>query len=207
MITPQLIRVRDDTHLWAEAYERVIDDIFEIQSDIAGKVIEQLGVILLETERRALEARPTDVIEAYDAYVRGIQYTHRSWTENDMLISGQMYEQAVALDPDFALAYAHLSEFHSRFYWFYYDRSEERLAKAKAAVEKAFELEPGLPEAHVAQGYYYYWSDLDYDRALEQFSIALKSQPNNSNLFLGMGYVQRRQGEFEQALDNFVKAL
>ena len=207
MITPQLIRVRDDTHLWAEAYERVIDDIFEIQSDIAGKVIEQLGVILLETERRALEARPTDVIEAYDAYLRGNQYVNRDSTGADLRIAVQMYERAVALDPDFALAYAKLSEVHSRLYWFHYDWTKERLAKAEAAVKKAFQLEPGLPEAHQAQGFYYYWGHLDYDRALEQFSIALKSQPNNSKLFFGMGLVRRRQGKLEQAVANLEKAV
>ena len=207
MITPQLIRVRDDTHLWAEAYERVIDDIFEIQSDIAGKVIEQLGITLLEPERRAVEARPTEVFEAYSAYLRGNQYLHRSEREQDFRIAVKMYEKAVELDPRFALAYAKLSEAHSLLYWFHFDRSEERLARAKEAVEKAFKLEPGLPEAHQAKGWYYYMGHLDYGHALEQFTIARKSQPNNAELFLGIGAVRRRQGKLELAVVNFEKAI
>jgi TolB-like protein/tRNA A-37 threonylcarbamoyl transferase component Bud32/cytochrome c-type biogenesis protein CcmH/NrfG len=206
-VTPQLIRVRDDTHLWAESYDRMIDDIFQVQSDIAGKVIEQLGVTLLESERQAVEARPTEVFEAYDFYLRGMQYFERSLREQDFRIAIQMYEKAVELDPSFALAYAKLSETHSELYWFHFDRSEERLAKAKEAVEKAFRLEPDLPEAHQAQAWYYYWGHLDYEDALEQFGIALKSQPNNADLFSGIGAVRRRQGQFEQAVANYEKAV
>jgi serine/threonine-protein kinase len=164
-------------------------------------------VTLLEPERRAVEARPTEVVEAYDAYLRGNQYFHRSYREQDFRIAVQMYEKAVELDPSFALAYAKLSEAHSRLYWWHYNRSEERLARAKAAVEKAFKLKPGLPEAHQAQGFYYYWGHLDYGHALEQFGIALKSQPNNAELFSGIGAVRRRQGKFEQAVANFEKAV
>jgi serine/threonine-protein kinase len=206
-VTPQLIRVSDATNLWADSYDRVIDDIFLVQSDIAGKVIDQLGVTLLEPERRAVVARPTEVLEAYDAYLRGIDYQSRSFDEQDIRIAAQMLEKAVELDPSFALAYAKLSIAHSRIYWFHYDGSEERLAKAKQAVEMAITLEPGLPEAHEAQGYYYYWGHLDYDRALEQFDIALNSQPNNAQLYAAIGYVQRRQGQFEQAVANFEKGV
>jgi tetratricopeptide (TPR) repeat protein len=91
-------------------------------------------------------------------------------------------------------------------YWFYYDRSEERLEMAKEAVDKAFQLNPELPEARLALGHYYYQGHLDYDRALEQFAIAQKSQPNNSELLSFIGYVQRRQGKFEQAVANIKKA-
>jgi len=91
-------------------------------------------------------------------------------------------------------------------YWFYHDRSEERVAMAKQAVDKALQLEPELPEAHLALGFYFYWGHRDYDNALEQFEIARKSQPNNSALLSGTGYVQRRQGKFEQAVANIKKA-
>jgi len=91
-------------------------------------------------------------------------------------------------------------------YWFYYDHSEERLAMAKQAVDKAFQLNPNLPEAHLALGHYYYQGHLDYDRALEQFAIARKSQPNNSQLLGFIGYVQRRQGKLEDALANLKRA-
>ena len=117
-----------------------------------------------------------------------------------------MYEKAVELDPTFALAYARLSGAHRLMYWFHYDDSEEHLAMAKQAVDKALELNPELPEAHAALGMYYYHGHLDYDRALEEFAIARKSQPNNNELLTGVGWVQRRQGKFEEGLVNIKRA-
>jgi serine/threonine-protein kinase len=120
-----------------------------------------------------------------------------------------MYEKAVELDPTFALAYAQLSRAHLSTYWRYYDRSEERegrLARAKEAVDKALQLNPNLAEVRMALGHYYYQGLLDYDRALEQFAIARRSQPNSSDILSWIGYVQRRQGNFEQALANIKKA-
>jgi len=115
-----------------------------------------------------------------------------------------MYDKAVELDPTFALAFSRLSMAHSWMYWFY-DRSEGRLTMAKQAVDKAFQLNPDLPEAYAALGRYYY-SHLDFDSALEQFAIARKSQSNNSEILSLIGYAQRRQGKFEQALANIKRA-
>jgi serine/threonine-protein kinase len=167
-------------------------------------VAQALDITLLEPERRALASRPTENMEAYDYYLRGDDYSLRSHLESDKRIALGMYEKAVELDPTFALAYAWLSRAHRLMYWFYYDRSEERLAMAKEAVDKALELHPDLPEVRGALGWYYYHGDLDYDRALEQFTIVRKSQPNYC--LAGIGYVQRRQGKFEQALANLKKA-
>jgi serine/threonine-protein kinase len=169
-------------------------------------VAQALDITLLEPERRALASRPTENMEAYDYYLRGNEYWRRSVLENDFRIAMRMYEKAVELDPTFALAYARLSEVHANMYWFYYDRSEECLAKAKEAVDRAFQLNPNLPEVHLALGHYYYHCHLDYDRALEQFAIARESQPNNSGLLSFIGFVQRRQGKLEQALANIKKA-
>ncbi|MBA7623552.1 hypothetical protein ES703_30949 [subsurface metagenome] len=205
-VTPQLIRVPDDTHLWSDRYDAVLADIFQVQSDIAEQVAKALDIALLEPERRALKARPTQNMEAYDYYLRGNEYFHRSFLEDDFRIALGMYEKAVELDPTFALAYAQLSRAHLYMYWMFYDRSEERLALAKQAVDKVFQLNPELPEAHLALGHYYYHGHLDYDRALEQFTIARKSQPNSSELMSFTGFVQRRQGKFEQAVANLKKA-
>jgi len=117
-----------------------------------------------------------------------------------------MYEKAVELDPKFALAYAQLSRAYVHMYWFNYDHSDARLATAKEAVDKALELDPDLPEVHLALGHYYYHGRLDYDRALEQFDIVREIQPHNSEVLSWIGYVQRRQGKFEQALVNIKKA-
>jgi len=205
-IIPQLIRASDDTHVWAETYDNDLSEVFRVQSDLAEQVAQALDITLLEPERQALASRPTENMEAYDYYLRGDEYLYRSYFENDFVIAIRMYEKSVELDTKFALAYARLSDAHGQMHWFLYDHSEERLAMAKQAVDKALELNPDLPEAHMALGNYYYYGHLDYDRALEQFAIARKSQPNNSLLFAAIGYVRRRQGKFEEALANLKKA-
>jgi serine/threonine protein kinase/tetratricopeptide (TPR) repeat protein len=205
-IIPQLIKASDDTHMWAQIYDNDMSEVFAVQSDLAERVAQALDITLLEPERRALKSRPTENIEAYEYYLRGNEYFYRSELENDWRIAIRMYEEAVELDPTLALAYAQLSMAHSRMYRHLFDGSEERLALAKQAVDKAFQLNPNLPEAHLALGFYHYWGHLDYDDALEQFAIARKSQPNNSLLLSGVGWVQRRQGKFEQALANLERA-
>jgi len=205
-IIPQLIKASDDTHVWAHTYDNDMSEVFQVQSDLAERVAQALDITLLEPERRALASRPTENLEAYDYYLRGNEYFQRSLLESDFRIAIRMYEMAVELDPKFALAYAQLSRAHSFLYWFYYDRSDARLAMAKQAVDRALELDPDLPEVRLALGHYYYYGHLDYDRALEQFAIARKSQPTNSQLLEWIGYVQRRQGKFEQALANIKKA-
>ena len=205
-INPQLIRVKDGTHVWAETYDHVLEQIFALQSDIAEKVASALNITLVEAEQRYIAAKPTENLEAYEYYLRGRDYFTRTWTEKDCRIAIEMYEKAVKLDPTFALAYASLSQAHAWMYWFSYDRTDERLNKAKEAVDRALELKLDLPEGHLALGYYYYWGSLDYDNALEQFAIAQKGQPNNSDLLAAIGYVQRRQGKFQQAVTNLKKA-
>ena len=199
-ITPQLIRVADDSHLWSERYDRVLEDIFTVQSDIAEQVIANLQATLLESERRAIEAQPTDNMDAYQAYLLGAQYG-AGFEESDMRLSVEMLERAVQLDPDFAVAHAWLSEGHSRLYFYRYDFTGERLAWAKASAQRALEVQPGLPEGHRALGYYYYWCLRDYERALEQFAVAAEGLPNDPRVSLGEVYVYRRQGRLAEALE------
>ena len=204
-VTPQLIRVSDATHLWADVYDKDMADIFKVQSGIAEQVVEALDITLLEPVRRVLESKPTDNLKAYDYYLRGNEYLfYRGYA--DARIAAQMYEKAVELDSTFALAYAQLSRAQVDLYWFYYDRTEECLTKAKKAVDKALQLDPDLPEAHLALGWYHYHGLLEYEHALEEFSIVQKQQPNNADLLLGIAAVQRRQGKFEEALINFKRA-
>jgi TolB-like protein len=205
-IIPQLIRASDDTHVWAQPYDNDMSEIFRIQADVAERVAQELEITLLESERQALASRSTENMEAYNYYLRGNVYGRRSVTEHDTRIAVQMYEEAIRLDPTFALAYCKLSHSHLRAFWYAHDRSEERLAMAKRAVDKALQLSPDLPEAHFALGHYYYHGHLDYERALDQFAIARKSQPANSDLLSFIGFVQRRQGRFEQGLVNIRKA-
>jgi len=204
-IKPQLIRASDDMLIWAQPYDDV-KEVLQIQSDLTEEVARALDIMLLEPERRAIVYKPTENKEAYEYYLRGKEYYNRSFLESDKRMAVRMYEKAVELDPMFALAYAELSRIHARMYFAYHDRSEERLSLAKQAVDKAFQLNPNLPEAHLALGEYYYRGHLDHDRALEQYAIVRKSQPNNSELLTNIGLVQRRQGKFEEALANLKKA-
>jgi len=158
-ITPQLIRVSDDIHIWADNYDRQINDIFKIQSEIAQKVVEQLGIKLLEGEQSTLEIQPTENLEAYQAYLRGRYYVGQphfsleSWNR-----AVQNFQQAVEIDTCFALAYAELARAHAGFYNLRYDLSESRLEESDQAAAKALEFGPDLPGVHLALGYYYLWA-------------------------------------------------
>jgi len=205
-IIPQLIKASNDTHVWAQPYDNDMSEVFRMQSDLAEQVAQGLNITLVEHERLSLRSRPTENIEAYDYFLRGNEYVHRGELENDFKIAIQMYERAVELDPKFALAYAQLSWAHALMYWMYYDRTDQRLAMAKKAVDRALQLAPDSPETHLALGRYYYHGYSDWNRALEEFAIARQSQPNNSDLLLFIGAVQRRQGKFEEALANIKRA-
>jgi len=206
-VLPQLIRVSDDRHMWAQTFDDDMSEVFRVQSDVAERVAHALNVTLLEPERLALAYKPTENIEAYQYYLRGMEYVYRGYyIEDNLKLAIQMYEKAVTLDSGFALAYAQLSRAHLNMYWFHLDRSEERREKAEQAVKKAFELNPDLPDVRVALGNYYYQGELNYDNALKEFEVALKSQPNNSEILAYIAFVHRRQGRFEQAAAYLEKA-
>jgi len=206
-ITPQLIRVADDTHLWSERYDRVLEDIFTVQSDIAERVITQLEATILEKERRALEARPTENMEAYQAYLLGVQYISKYTAETHGDLAVGLLERAVELDPDFALAHAALCAVHSEIYHARMDYTPERLQQAKASAERALALQPGLPEGHLALGWYYYWGYRDYQQALEEFTIAAEGLPNNEIVLNGLAGVYRRQGRWDEALQTYERLM
>ncbi len=207
-VTPQLIRVADDSQIWSESYDRVIDDIFAVQSEIASEVIHQLDIVLLEPEAAALTARPTQHLEAYQAYMRGLDYASRREPDRETwTLAVQMFQRAVELDPGFALAYAELSEAHSLMYHWIIDRSSERRESARLAAERALAIDPKLPEGHRALAYYYYRGHRDYEAALQEFDIAARALPNDSQLLEGIAYIWRRQGLFVEAAANLERAL
>ena len=205
-VNAQLINAGSDEHLWAEIYDRDLTDIFAVQSDVAQQIAAALQATLTPAVKEDIERTPTGDLEAYDYYLRGLEFARRGYAEPDLRIAQGMFEKATLLDSSFAYAYAKLSEVHSRLFWFRYDRSQERLVQAKLAVDRALELEPELPEAHQALGYYYYHGYLDYDRAVPEFETGLALQPGNSELYSNLGYVERRRGEFEAALAYLEKA-
>ncbi|MBN1223312.1 MAG: hypothetical protein JXB23_08675, partial [Candidatus Aminicenantes bacterium] len=204
-VTPQLIRVSDDTHLWSERYDRVIEDIFEVQSDIAEQVTKKLDLAVLEPGRQAFYVRPTDNLEAYDLLMRAQEQASKTNVTGDLQDNEraiQLIEEAIRLDPNCALAYVRLSHRHRIAYFFLaYDQTEERLAKWKNAVDKTLELQPDDPETHQALAWYYYQGLLDYDRALEELEYVQKVRPNESPFLLAS--IQRRQGNWEQSTLNY----
>lgn len=206
-VTAQLIRVADDIHIWAETYEQDIENIFAVQAWIAEQVARKLDLTLLAPERQALEDRPTDNLQAYDYYLRGRKIEYRGWVEwrrEDFLSAAEMFQKAVELDPKFAVAYSQLSIINSRCFFFGIDRTEQRLAQAGVAAQKALELNPKLPDAKMALAVYYYWGFLDYDRAVDLLESLRKPWPNLPLEMLG--YIARRQGRWDDALKTLMEA-
>lgn len=207
-ITPQLIQVSDDTHLWAEPYDHVINDIFAVQSEIAQDVAEALGVTLFEHERDSASVPPTGNLEAYHAFLRGWYYSTRPhFTLENWNLMIQNYERAVELDTDFALAYAELARAHARLYYFRHDLSKERQEMARRAAERAIELEPVSPKIHIALSYYYLWMDRDAAGAMEELELAEKKLHENVDILKAKGYIYQLQGLMEDSQRAFERAF
>lgn len=205
-VVPSLTRVSDSIQIWGNVYEESMIEVFQVQSAISEKVIDAIGIALREPEKRALEIMPTRNMQAYDYYLRGNNLIYQSNDQKPTLQAIENYEQAVNLDPDFYQAFARLAHAQAKYYFFHYDHTPERAAKAKDAVDKASRLNPEAPETHTAQGYYYYWCQLDYEKALEHFGISLEKQPQNVPILEGIAFIKRRQGKLDEALSNLKKA-
>ena len=201
-IVSQLVDARTDEHIWAETYDRDLSDIFAIQSDVAFQIARALKATLSPEEKERIEQTPTDNLEAYDYFLQGREYAFRSSEKSDQEIAIELYEKAVSADPNFAEAYASIAYQHCRMYWWGYDRSPERLGKAKEAIDKALSLKPDEPLVRAANGYYYYFGFRDYARALDEFSFAQRKEPGNAMYNVSIAYIQRRQGKFQDALQN-----
>ena len=207
-VTPELTRVSDEQLVWGGRYDAALapGQIVHVQGVIAAGVAEALNVRLLFPEQAAADAGPTESLQAYDYYLRGNAYAREFLVEAGARRAVEMYERAVELDPQFALAYAKLAQARSMLYYFF-DRSSRQLELAGQAADRALALRPELPEARIARGYLDYWGHLDYERALEQFRAARERQPNNSQLLWVIASVERRQGKWDQALATFEQAL
>ncbi len=208
-ISAQLIDAARDQHLWAEQYDRELtaEDLFEIQGDVAQKIAAALQTELSPEETQRIEARPTSSLEAYEYFLRGNQLSNQGWLREDILGAIEMWEKAVSLDPEFAVAHAALSRAHSQMWWFHLDRSQARLDLAKAAVDRALEIQHDLPQALAALGWYHYHGHLDYARALEAFEAAREGLPGAPDVPYGVAAVQRRQGDMEASIANYKRAL
>ena len=200
-VTARLTNTETGALMWASApVDRELSDIFSVQGAIAVQIAGALNAVLTPQLKESVERRPTENLEAYDAYLRGQDANNRSQEERDIRAAMMSFERAVALDPKFALAHAMLSRTHAQLWWYYHDRSPQQVALAKASIDRAIALQPESPEVRAALGYYYYWCHLDYDRALAEFGVARKARPGDSDIAEGVGYVLRRQGRLPEAI-------
>ncbi|MFQ5651854.1 MAG: protein kinase, partial [bacterium] len=200
-VTPQLIRTSDDTHVWAEQYDRVLDQLFEVQSEIAEQVVTQLDIKLMAPERRALWQKPTHNLEAYDYYLLGHKHRRRAGKfldEDEYEMAVRMFEKAIEVDPNLAMAYVELVWIHSWVYFTGFDKTDERRALAKSAVDRAKEIQPDLPAIQEALAWYYYRCFRDYDRALHAFQKYQKMVPSSEPDLIAN--VTRRQGKWQQSV-------
>jgi TolB-like protein len=201
-VTPELVSAADDRHLWSERYDADLADIFRVQAEIAAKVVSALGATLHQSEG-GTAARSTTNLKAYEYYLRGRSYLSRGRRRADVQPAVRMFERAVELDPQFALGYASLASAYLAQFWWYHDRTQARLAEAKAAADRALELDPELPEGRVALGMYHYYGELDYDGALAEFFRAQQTRPQDVEVLSGIAAVKRRQGRWDEALRGF----
>jgi TolB-like protein/Flp pilus assembly protein TadD len=206
-LNAQLIDTRTDSHVWAEQYDRDLNDLFSIQSEIAQKVAERLNAKVTSAERMAIEEKPTTDLMAFELYSRANNIWGITWGMADMLQVIDLLNQAVARDPSFLQAYCKLAAAHDQLYFFGLDHTPARLALAEAAVEKAFRIRPNAGEAHLARAYHLYNGYLDYDGALAELEVARRSLPNDARIFAVMGYIQRRQGRWEEAIRSLERAI
>jgi len=207
-VNVQLVNTQNDSHLWAETYDRKLTDIFGVESEIAKGIAESLQAKLTGREEQALAAKPTNSPEAYDAYLRGLAFEARSFSFNDLLWKARdFYEQAVQLDPQFALAWARLSRADGNLYFRYRDRTAARRDAAKSALENAQKLQPNSPETLLALGYYQYRVLLDYGLAKTTFKLVTKMLPSSSEVPFALGTVTQREGHWDESVAYFEQAL
>ncbi|MFQ5629479.1 MAG: protein kinase [bacterium] len=207
-ITPKLISVAENTNAWANVYDEKLEEIFTVQTHVAEQVLQALNIRLLAPKRQALNEKPTENLEAYNYFLRARELGNRPGAVGEtMPLAISLFEKAVELDSAFALAYALLGSGHVATYWWGIDRSNDRLEAARKAIEKAFAINPNLPEAYFAKGKYFYQGRRDYQTALEMFNTVRQLAPNYLGAVRLLGAMQQRMGNFEEAEMLFKKGI
>lgn len=200
LVNVQLIDARNDRHLWAERYDRTVADSIGLQGELATRIAAALKATLAPEEKARLDAGPTTNSEAYVLYLTAL-----GKEATDEIAAEQLYVQATALDPKFALAHARASLLNSRIAS--YDQDRARKAKARAQAEEALRLSPTLGEAHMALGLCLYWGEKKHDAALKEFEVAAATSPNNAEIYNYVGGIYRRQGRWREAVASSERAL
>jgi serine/threonine-protein kinase len=206
-INVQLIDAGTDEHLWAEIYDRELttDNLFDIQSEIAKSIAVALKATLTDSELASVADVPTDNVEAYDLFLQARRFTHLE-TMNAYQTAIELFKESLAKDPDFKLAWISLARAHMTNYWVYGgDVSNRELARE--AINKARAIDSSFAELYMAEGFYWYWGHLDYERALYNLQKAIEMMPGNDEAYMWQGWVSRRAGLWEQAPRSMQKAL
>jgi TolB-like protein/class 3 adenylate cyclase/Tfp pilus assembly protein PilF len=211
-VNAQLIDARNDAHLWAQTYDRDLADVFAIQSEIAQAIADQLQAKLSPNEKAAIEQRPTTDLVAFDLYTRAKALRFSAVTFNvlakdNLLQAVELLNQAVARDPAFLLAWCELASTHDRLYFLGFDHTPARLASAETAVQTAQRLRPDAGETHLAVAQHRYRGYRDYDGARAEIAIAQRMLPNDPLPFELLGYIDRRQGRWEESTRNLERAI
>lgn len=206
-INVQLIDTSTDGHVWAETYTRDLSasNLIAIQGEIVRDIARELETVLAPEEEAQLASVLTGNLEAYDAFLRARDVQQRD-TREGRLDAVQLLERVVEIDPSFAVAWAHLAIAHADVYFYGYDRSSDRAQRARSAVDRAFALDPSLPEAHMAMGEYHYRINRDYDAALQELQSAREQMGETSELVGTIASVQKRRGDFEASIDSYRQA-
>jgi TolB-like protein len=210
LINVQLIDARSDSHLWAESYTRTLDNIFGVEGEVAQKVADALKARLTNAEQQHVAAIPTQNPAAYDWFLKAEFQANKAFDSQraaDFKLAEDDYRHAIALDPGFALAYARLAYWQLAGHWFVAPLTAGGLAEVKATIDHALSLAPDLPDAHLALGFYYYWGYRRYADAVTQFQRVLQLAPNNVQALGGLAFIDRRRGQWPQALATLQQAL
>jgi TolB-like protein/Flp pilus assembly protein TadD len=208
-VNAQLIDARSDSHIWGETFDREITDLFALQSELAERITHALRANLSPQEKSNLREHSTRDVAAWELYLRARTLFHWAGSGDSHDSGGQalrLLEEAIARDPQFAAAHALASRLHSELFWFGYDKSEQRLEKAKAAAETALRIHSNLGEAHLAYAVYQYFGFRRYDEARRHIVAALRVSPNDSEVLNTAGAIDRRQGRWEEGIANMKKA-
>jgi TolB-like protein/Tfp pilus assembly protein PilF len=206
-VNVQLIRAATDEHLWAESYNRKLDDVFAVEGEVATAIADQLNAKLSGTEQKAVTDKPTQNTAAYDAYLRGLSIEHTQYDYEAYQRAARAYADAVQLDPIFAFAWARLAFLRSFLYFNAVDSNTNTAAAVKEAADRATALAPEAGESWIAQGAYRYRVLRDFAAAVEAYKRAQVRLPNNSYLLQNLGFVQRRLGLWQDAETTFKKSL
>src|SRR5438874_1865947 len=207
-VNVQLIKAANDSHLWADTFDRKLTDIFSVESEVAKAIADQLQAKLTGAEQQIVSAKPTNSVKAYDAYLRGLAYTIRASNNPAAALGAQKYfREAAQLDPKFALGWAQLSIVDSRNYLTQSIQPTVALREeARLATETALNLQPELGEAILARGSYYYYCLKDYDAAVRYFEQARQLLPNSSRIPESLAYIARKRGQWDRSEAYFAEA-